>query len=422
MKKNLKRTLAFISSLSMLASACTFNVLSASAENRLRLPEIEKTYGYNDYKLDFGTYKSGDVNMDGKIDVTDLDLLMKYVDGEPISGEYGDELADLNQDGDINNLDVYLLERYLDNGDDSFIRDVEMIKHGKEAYPIYITKDGFGDVDGDGQFSADDIYWMVNAYCGETVLSEEQTENSDFNQNGTLDIDDIISAYKFNNKISSTDEFNYEIKEMDTEPKDKDRTIRTGEYQTLLGDMNNDGRFDFDDVDRLIKYIDGQIKFSRFYIIKSDVNQDGVIDYNDAVDLLAVVDRFKEPEYVTYETRCTPEEYEKYYKNKETSEEATLDNVDLDSTESTTESTQPSESSNEMSEETAVEGLKLGDVNLDGDVTIADAVVLNKYLVGSATLSESAQKNADCDKDGNITSSDTLTILKYVIGSIDEIK
>ena len=75
----------------------------------------------------------------------------------------------------------------------------------------------------------------------------------------------------------------------------------------------------------------------------------------------------------------------------------------------------------EITEETAVEGLKLGDINLDGDVTIADAVVLNKYLVGSATLSESAQKNADCDKDGNITSSDTLTILKYVIGSIDEI-
>ena len=105
--------------------------------------------------------------------------------------------------------------------------------------------------------------------------------------------------------------------------------------------------------------------------------------------------------------------------------EATLNNIDLNSTEPTTESTQQAESSepsSETSEETAVEGLKLGDVNLDGDVTIADAVVLNKYIVGSATLSESAQKNADCDKDGNITSSDTLTILKYVIGSIDEIK
>ena len=418
MKTNLKRTLAFISSFTMLASACTFNVLSASAENKLRLPEIEKTYGYNDYELDFGTYKSGDVNMDGKIDVTDLDLLMKYVDGEPISGEYGDELADLNQDGDINNLDVYLLERYLDNGDDSFIRDVEMIKHGKEAYPMYITKDGFGDIDGDGQFLVCDIYWMVKAYCGETELSEEQIENADFNQNGTLDIDDIISAYKFNNKISSTDEFNYEIKEMDTEPKDKDRTIRTGEYQTLLGDMNNDGRFDFDDVDRLIKYIDGQTKFSRFYITKSDVNQDGVIDYNDAVELLAVVNRFKEPEYVTYETRCTPEDYEKYYKNKETSEDATLNNVDINSTEPVTEAP----TSSETAEETSLESLKFGDINLDGDVTITDAILLNKYLVGSVTLSEASQKNADCDKDGKLTSSDTLVILDYVVGSIDEIK
>ena len=107
---------------------------------------------------------------------------------------------------------------------------------------------------------------------------------------------------------------------------------------------------------------------------------------------------------------------------KEYSKNKILNNVDLNSTEPTTESTQQAEIPSETSEETNIEGLKLGDANLDENVTIADAVVLNKYLVGSATLSESAQKNADCDKDGNITSSDTLTILKYVIGSIDEIK
>ena len=37
--------------------------------------------------------------------------------------------------------------------------------------------------------------------------------------------------------------------------------------------------------------------------------------------------------------------------------------------------------------------------------------MLNKYLVGSASLSEAAQKNANCDKDGKLTSSDTLVIL-----------
>ena len=101
--------------------------------------------------------------------------------------------------------------------------------------------------------------------------------------------------------------------------------------------------------------------------------------------------------------------------------DATLNNVDINST----EPTQPSESSepsSETAEETKDESLKLGDINLDGDVTIADAILLNKYLVGSVTLSEASQKNADCDKDGKLTSSDTLVILDYVVGSIDEIK
>ena len=94
-------------------------------------------------------------------------------------------------------------------------------------------------------------------------------------------------------------------------------------------------------------------------------------------------------------------------------------------TEPKTEPTQPSESSepsSETAEETRLESLKFGDINLDGDITITDAVMLNKYLVGSASLSEASQKNADCDKDGKLTSSDTLVILDYVVGSIDEIK
>lgn len=98
--------------------------------------------------------------------------------------------------------------------------------------------------------------------------------------------------------------------------------------------------------------------------------------------------------------------------------DVTLNNVDLNSTESVTETP----TSSETAEETKAESLKLGDINLDGDVIIADAILLNKYLVGSVTLSEASQKNADCDKDGKLTSSDTLVILDYVVGSIDEIK
>ena len=119
------------------------------------------------------------------------------------------------------------------------------------------------------------------------------------------------------------------------------------------------------------------------------------------------------------------EEYAKKYRYDFVVLEDDSEYISEESTLNSTEPTQPSESSepsSETAEETKAESLKLGDINLDGDVTIADAILLNKYLVGSASLSEASQKNADCDKDGKLTSSDTLVILDYVVGSIDEIK
>ena len=62
---------------------------------------------------------------------------------------------------------------------------------------------------------------------------------------------------------------------------------------------------------------------------------------------------------------------------------------------------------------------KYGDVNVDGDVTIADAVLLNKYLVNSATLTDTQKANADCQFDSKVTSTDTLAILKYIVGTVD---
>ena len=62
-----------------------------------------------------------------------------------------------------------------------------------------------------------------------------------------------------------------------------------------------------------------------------------------------------------------------------------------------------------------------GDVNVGDDVTIADAVLLNKYLVDSATLSEQGMANADAYYDGRITSDDTLAILKLIVGTYDSL-
>lgn len=62
-----------------------------------------------------------------------------------------------------------------------------------------------------------------------------------------------------------------------------------------------------------------------------------------------------------------------------------------------------------------------GDVNLDNDVTIADAVLLNKYLVKSATLNEAQEAAADAYNDGKLDSTDTLTILKFIVGTYDQL-
>ena len=84
------------------------------------------------------------------------------------------------------------------------------------------------------------------------------------------------------------------------------------------------------------------------------------------------------------------------------------------------ETTEPAtEEPSETETSTSSENNLYGDVNVDDDVTIADAVLLNKYLVNSATLSEQGMANADAFYDGRITSDDTLAILKLIVGTFD---
>lgn len=53
-----------------------------------------------------------------------------------------------------------------------------------------------------------------------------------------------------------------------------------------------------------------------------------------------------------------------------------------------------------------------GDVNEDGVVNILDVTLINKYLLGTAELSEQGKKNADVDANGTIDTTDSLNILK----------
>ena len=61
----------------------------------------------------------------------------------------------------------------------------------------------------------------------------------------------------------------------------------------------------------------------------------------------------------------------------------------------------------------------LGDANLDGQITAADAALVLRALVGLSELSTRGMLNADADGDGEITAEDAALILRLVVGLIN---
>ena len=61
--------------------------------------------------------------------------------------------------------------------------------------------------------------------------------------------------------------------------------------------------------------------------------------------------------------------------------------------------------------------VKKGDVNGDGTINSADALVILKYSVGTANLTGTYLSAADVNKDGKVNSADALKILKYSVGT-----
>lgn len=62
----------------------------------------------------------------------------------------------------------------------------------------------------------------------------------------------------------------------------------------------------------------------------------------------------------------------------------------------------------------------LGDVNGDGEITIVDSTILQKYIVGQTTLDDETLNVADVNKDGAVTVVDATLIQKFVVKVITE--
>ncbi len=84
-------------------------------------------------------------------------------------------------------------------------------------------------------------------------------------------------------------------------------------------------------------------------------------------------------------------------------------------TETTTEATTTTENGSSI----------IGDVNLDGNVSLADSIFLNKYVAGLVDLSDIASANADTNADGYVDADDALVLLRFhvqLINSLPDMK
>ena len=62
----------------------------------------------------------------------------------------------------------------------------------------------------------------------------------------------------------------------------------------------------------------------------------------------------------------------------------------------------------------------LGDVNGDGQVTVVDATLIQKYIAGLVTLSDTQKAAADVNNDGSVSIVDVTQLQTYIAGLIDK--
>ena len=125
------------------------------------------------------------------------------------------------------------------------------------------------------------------------------------------------------------------------------------------------------------------------------------------------------PVVTTATTKATEETTTTAVTSETTASETTASAATSDSTASkTTEKTTaaPEETTTAPVTTVSVDPSALyGDVNLDGDVDLADAVLLNKAISGAVELGAKQRINAECYADGVVTVDDSMTLLQFLV-------
>lgn len=222
----------------------------------------EPEYRYLSLSSDTKVYAYGDVNLDGEVNNKDLALYVEYLNGNKDAiSEEGLKYADLNDDQKVNNVDRIILLRHLLNWE------------GYEILPL-ITESkvyAYGDVNLDGEINQKDIDALTDYLAGdESAISEEGLKYADLNEDGKIDNKDLIILIRYVEGWGSYKNL----------PVSSDKEI----YET--GDINQDGKVDEKDLEKLKNHLEkdeGTLKDDELKL--ADINQDGKVDKDDLTEL-----------------------------------------------------------------------------------------------------------------------------------------
>lgn len=132
----------------------------------------------------------------------------------------------------------------------------------------------------------------------------------------------------------------------------------------LMGDINNNGKIEASDAQRVMASLSGGTTLTEQEQERADVNEDAKVDMVDALGILARATGMKFSDYASVQ-------------------------------------------------------LSLGDANGDAVVTAADALMVAKHAEGGARLLVGPQlRSCDVDQDGRVTIADSKVLLAHSVGSI----
>lgn len=198
-------------------------------------------------------YALGDVNGDGSIGITDVIRFTKYFDNPSLFNKYALLAADVNQDSIVNEIDFDILFKYNSN------HSIGLPYKNKDAYNITYNLDG-----------------GTAAIYLRSKYSSEFESSLDFETNTFSKIKK--DGYGFTGWTGSNG--------TTAEEKVTIEQGTTGDLSytanwALLGDLNQDGKFNAIDLQMIYKYLENYSVSSSFRKDVADVNRDGIVDFLD---------------------------------------------------------------------------------------------------------------------------------------------